>query len=41
MEIERLLVKQFALEQQEVTRITSLGQTSGCHRTATKKQRPK
>ena len=41
MEIERLLVKQFALEQQEFTRTTSLVQTSSSHRTAAKKQRPK
>ncbi|KAJ7360559.1 hypothetical protein OS493_015663 [Desmophyllum pertusum] len=41
MEVERLLVKQFALEQQELTRTTSLVQTSGSHRTATKKQRSK
>ena len=41
MEIERLLVKQFALEQQEFTRTTSLVQTSSSYRTAAKKQRPK
>lgn len=41
MEIERLLVKQFALEQQELTRTTSLVQTSGSHRTAAKIKRPK
>ena len=41
MEMERLLVKQFALEQQEFYRTTSLIHTSSSHRTAAKKQRPR
>ena len=41
MEVERLLVKQFAVEQQESARNVSFVHTSGSHRTATKKQRPK
>ncbi|XP_068693384.1 hydrocephalus-inducing protein homolog [Montipora foliosa] len=41
MEVERLLVKRFAVEQWQSARTTSVIQTSSSHRTALKKQRPK